>query len=91
MIVNIEQSKPAVNHRVTHRSSVDRPSRHTSKQPRPSIASHIKKKEGSEAKTCVSDLAPLLIGTTARNEMKVKRGEGGGHAQSNVPTSLDVL
>ena len=51
-----------------------------------------KKKEGSEAKTCVSDLAPLLIGTTARNEMKLKKkGEGGGHAQSNVPTSLDVL
>lgn len=47
---------------------------------------------GSEAKTCVSDLAPLLIGTTARNEMKLKKkGEGGGHAQSNVPTSLDVL
>ena len=55
------------------------------------IADGKKKKEGSEAKTCVSDLAPLLNGTTARNEMKVKRGEGGGHAQSNVPTSLDVL
>ena len=46
------------------------------------IRSAIKLAQGCEAKTCVSDLAPLLNGTTARNEMKLKKKGGGRGARA---------